>query len=196
MIENVSDTALWVAVYRAHETLRSDALFHDPFAERLAGSKGAAIAVQACTQYAVMVLLELGRCGWPQPIRWDLRSRVLRTQTRDRRNHAPCLPASVWLRPIARQRSLTIRSSSNFLRQSFFCRFRQLTRRMSKGLVASCDSVAAFRDAQNPVLLRTPPAHCTTVPRITNCVSMLDGQRDYLHPTGRGWAGTWTPRGS
>src|SRR4030095_14328319 len=47
MIENVSDTALWVAVYRAHETLRSDALFHDPFAERLAGSQGAAIAVQA-----------------------------------------------------------------------------------------------------------------------------------------------------
>jgi hypothetical protein len=68
-------------------------------------------AVSPCTQYAVMVLLALGRCGWPQPIRWDLRSRVLRTQTRDR-NHVPCLPASVWLRPIARQRSLMIRSSS------------------------------------------------------------------------------------
>jgi methyltransferase (TIGR00027 family) len=59
MIENVSDTALWVAVYRAHETLRSDALFHDPFAERLAGSKGAAIAVQAAggkmTEWSVVI---------------------------------------------------------------------------------------------------------------------------------------------
>jgi methyltransferase (TIGR00027 family) len=47
MIENVSDTALWVAVYRATETLRPDALFHDPLAERLAGSRGAAIARRA-----------------------------------------------------------------------------------------------------------------------------------------------------
>jgi methyltransferase (TIGR00027 family) len=42
-IENVSDTALWVAVYRAMETARPDALFKDPFAERLAGAKGVQI---------------------------------------------------------------------------------------------------------------------------------------------------------
>jgi methyltransferase (TIGR00027 family) len=40
MIENVSDTARWVAVYRAMETERSDAIFRDPFAARLAGDKG------------------------------------------------------------------------------------------------------------------------------------------------------------
>lgn len=39
-IENVSDTALWVAVYRAMETARPDAIFKDPYAERLAGEKG------------------------------------------------------------------------------------------------------------------------------------------------------------
>ncbi|MEP7065425.1 MAG: class I SAM-dependent methyltransferase [Gemmatimonadota bacterium] len=39
-IENVSDTARWVAVYRAMESERPDALFHDPFARRLAGAKG------------------------------------------------------------------------------------------------------------------------------------------------------------
>ena len=39
-IENVSDTARWVAVYRAMESARPDAIFRDPFAERLAGSKG------------------------------------------------------------------------------------------------------------------------------------------------------------
>jgi methyltransferase (TIGR00027 family) len=42
-IENVSDTARWVAVYRAMETARPDAIFRDPFAERLAGEKGSAI---------------------------------------------------------------------------------------------------------------------------------------------------------
>ena len=42
-IENVSDTARWVAVYRAMETARPDALFRDPFAERLAGSRGVQI---------------------------------------------------------------------------------------------------------------------------------------------------------
>jgi len=43
-IENVSDTARWVAMYRALETDRPDALFHDPHARRLAGERGARIA--------------------------------------------------------------------------------------------------------------------------------------------------------
>lgn len=30
LIRNVSDTALWVAVYRARETDRPDAVFRDP----------------------------------------------------------------------------------------------------------------------------------------------------------------------
>ncbi|MGZ3651986.1 MAG: class I SAM-dependent methyltransferase [Bdellovibrionota bacterium] len=43
-IDHVSDTALWVATYRAEETLRPDALFHDPLAGRLAGEKGRQIS--------------------------------------------------------------------------------------------------------------------------------------------------------
>lgn len=43
MITNVSDTARWVAYYRAMETARPDAVFRDPFAERLAGPEGKAI---------------------------------------------------------------------------------------------------------------------------------------------------------
>lgn len=42
-IENISDTARWVAVYRAMETERPDAIFRDPFAARLAGERGHAI---------------------------------------------------------------------------------------------------------------------------------------------------------
>ncbi len=43
-IRNISDTARWVAVYRARETERTDAVFHDPFARRLAGERGEQIA--------------------------------------------------------------------------------------------------------------------------------------------------------
>lgn len=39
-IRDISDTALWVALYRAAETEREDALFRDPFAKRLAGERG------------------------------------------------------------------------------------------------------------------------------------------------------------
>ena len=42
-IEHISDTARWVAEYRAMETDRPDAIFRDPYARRLAGPKGAEI---------------------------------------------------------------------------------------------------------------------------------------------------------
>jgi methyltransferase (TIGR00027 family) len=39
-VSNVSDTARWIAAYRATESARPDALFKDPLAERLAGEHG------------------------------------------------------------------------------------------------------------------------------------------------------------
>jgi methyltransferase (TIGR00027 family) len=39
-ISHVSDTARWVALYRAMESERPDALFRDPYARRLAGERG------------------------------------------------------------------------------------------------------------------------------------------------------------
>ena len=44
-IRNISDTAMWAAVYRARESERPDALFRDAFARRLAGKRGEEIAV-------------------------------------------------------------------------------------------------------------------------------------------------------
>ena len=44
LIENISDTARWVAIFRAEESERPDAIFHDPFARKLAGKKGEEIA--------------------------------------------------------------------------------------------------------------------------------------------------------
>lgn len=43
-LRNVSDTARWVAWYRAEESDRPDAAFKDPLARRLAGERGARIA--------------------------------------------------------------------------------------------------------------------------------------------------------
>src|SRR5689334_21522981 len=43
-IRNVSDTALWIAAYRAIETARPYAVFKDPFAKKLAGDRGMQIA--------------------------------------------------------------------------------------------------------------------------------------------------------
>ena len=59
-IRNVSDTALWVAIYRAMESERSDAIFHDPYARRLGGERGQAI-VDAMPRGAAM--------SWPMVVR-------------------------------------------------------------------------------------------------------------------------------
>ena len=44
LVESISDTAKWVAFFRAEESERPDAVFHDPFARKLAGEKGEQIA--------------------------------------------------------------------------------------------------------------------------------------------------------
>lgn len=63
LISNVSDTARWVAVYRAWESARPDALFRDPMADRLAGERGRAIAAAAPKS---------ARSGWPMVTRTRL----------------------------------------------------------------------------------------------------------------------------
>ena len=59
-IRNVSDTAAWVAIYRAMESERPDAIFHDPYARRLGGERGEAI-VRAMPRGASM--------SWPMVVR-------------------------------------------------------------------------------------------------------------------------------
>jgi methyltransferase (TIGR00027 family) len=68
LIRNVSDTALWVAVYRAQESERPDALFHDPYAQRLAGERGVQI---------VEALSSGGRMSWPMVTRTWLLDRLI-----------------------------------------------------------------------------------------------------------------------
>lgn len=62
-VSNVSDTARWVAVYRAWESARTDALFDDPYAKSLAGERGEAIA---------RLMPARARSGWPMVTRTKL----------------------------------------------------------------------------------------------------------------------------
>jgi methyltransferase (TIGR00027 family) len=56
-LRDVSDTALWVAVFRAQESERNDPLFFDPYARQLAGARGEEITKQ------------VGMPGWPIVVR-------------------------------------------------------------------------------------------------------------------------------
>jgi methyltransferase (TIGR00027 family) len=62
-LANISDTARWVAMYRAMESEKRDALFRDPYAARLAGARGAEIleAMPKGKQF-----------GWPMIVRTAL----------------------------------------------------------------------------------------------------------------------------
>ncbi|MBL1076433.1 class I SAM-dependent methyltransferase [Nocardia sp. 2] len=64
-ILDVSDTAIWMAAYRAEESSRADALFRDPIAERLAGKLRAAVL-------SAKVAVPGSRSGWPPVVRTKL----------------------------------------------------------------------------------------------------------------------------
>ena len=67
-IRNVSDTALWVAIYRAMESERPDAIFHDPYARRLGGERGQAI-VDAMPRGKMM--------SWPMVVRTAVMDEII-----------------------------------------------------------------------------------------------------------------------
>jgi methyltransferase (TIGR00027 family) len=73
LIRNISDTALWVAAYRARESARPDALFNDPFARRLAGERGEQIANSMPYQ---------GKNAWPFAARTYLFDQFIAAQIR------------------------------------------------------------------------------------------------------------------
>jgi methyltransferase (TIGR00027 family) len=58
-IKDVSDTAIWVAQYRAEETERPDAMFRDPLAKLLVGERGAKIAARfgTASKYTAWTLI-------------------------------------------------------------------------------------------------------------------------------------------
>lgn len=89
-IRNISDTARWVAVYRARESKRSDAVFHDPFAGQLAGDRGNEIA-------AAMPFAE--KNSWPFVARTWLTDRLINEQVRNGADMVVNLAAGLDARP-------------------------------------------------------------------------------------------------
>ncbi len=96
-IEHISDTARWVAVYRAIETARPDAIFRDPFAARLAGEKG----------QAIVDTLKRGRSlAWAMIVRTAVFDEIILDRVRNGRvdtvlNLAAGLDARPWRMPLA-----------------------------------------------------------------------------------------------
>lgn len=72
LIENVSDTAFWIAYCRALETERSDALFRDPLARLLAGDRGKKIAEAMPARYIITWLVAIRTCVIDDYIRWAI----------------------------------------------------------------------------------------------------------------------------
>jgi methyltransferase (TIGR00027 family) len=67
-VEHVSDTARWVAYYRAMETDRLDALFRDPYARGLAGPRGEEI----------VNTMKRGRSmAWPMIVRTEVFDEII-----------------------------------------------------------------------------------------------------------------------
>jgi methyltransferase (TIGR00027 family) len=90
LISNLSDTAHWVAVYRAWESARPDALFKDSLAERLAGERGRAIAAVAPQQT---------RNGWPMVVRTKLIDDLIATSLAEGCDRVLNLAAGLDTRP-------------------------------------------------------------------------------------------------
>ena len=90
LINNVSDTARWVAFYRAMESERPDAVFRDPFARRLAGDKGEAI-VDAMPSGRAM--------AWPMVVRTAVMDEVILREVKAGVDQVVNLAAGLDARP-------------------------------------------------------------------------------------------------
>lgn len=95
-ISHVSDTARWVAYYRAMESARRDAVFRDPFAHRLAGERGAAI---------VNALPKGRQMAWPMIVRTALMDEIILREVKRSAvdcvlNLAAGLDARPWRMPL------------------------------------------------------------------------------------------------
>ncbi len=90
-IQHVSDTARWVALYRAMESERPNALFRDPYARKLAGERGERIVAS----------MRRGRAwAWPMIVRTAvLDELILRTIQRDGVDTVLNLAAGLDTRP-------------------------------------------------------------------------------------------------
>lgn len=89
-LRNIADTARWVAYFRAKETERTDALFRDPYAARLAGDHGFDIA---------KVLTDGDKHEWAWSVRTFLFDKFIAQEIREGADLILCLAAGLDARP-------------------------------------------------------------------------------------------------
>jgi methyltransferase (TIGR00027 family) len=174
-IQNVSDTAYWVAYYRAMETARPDAHFRDPFARALAGERGETI---------VNTMPRARSIAWPMIVRTTVMDELIERSAReqgtdvvlnlacglDARPYRLNVPASLqWVevdlpdmmaakqavlareKPVCRLESVSLDLADRAARQALFARVGAMGKRvfvMSEGLLVylTPESVAALAD--------------------------------------------------
>jgi methyltransferase (TIGR00027 family) len=89
-LRNIADTARWVAYFRAKETQRTDALFRDPYAARLAGDHGFDIAKG---------LTDGNKHEWAWSVRTFLFDKLITQEIRAGADLILCLAAGLDARP-------------------------------------------------------------------------------------------------
>ena len=88
-LHNISDTARWVAVYRAMETGRRDAIFRDPFAKTLVGDRGEAIVRS----------MKVGGTAWAMIVRTAVMDEIIPRSTSGTASTVINLAAGLDARP-------------------------------------------------------------------------------------------------
>ncbi|HKV71632.1 MAG TPA: SAM-dependent methyltransferase [Gemmatimonadales bacterium] len=89
LVSHISDTARWVAMYRAFETERPDAIFKDPYARKLAGPVGERIAAaMGGTRFA-----------WPMIVRTAVMDEIIERVVREGADAVLNLAAGLDARP-------------------------------------------------------------------------------------------------
>ncbi|HTM25236.1 MAG TPA: SAM-dependent methyltransferase [Vicinamibacterales bacterium] len=100
LVRDISDTAYWVAHYRAMETDRADAVFRDPYARALAGERGEGIAkAQELTH----------RNAWSFTARTYMTDRFISDEVRDGADLVVNLAAGLDARPYRMDLPKTLR---------------------------------------------------------------------------------------
>jgi len=90
-LPDISDTARWVAYYRALETERPNALFRDPFASRLAGERG--------RQILERMPKSVRRTSWPMVMRTHLMDELVLKSIQEGADRVLNLAAGLDARP-------------------------------------------------------------------------------------------------
>lgn len=170
-VRNVSDTARWVATYRANESDRPDALFRDPLARRLAGARGAEIVRALPGARGLEWVMVVRTCLFDEIVLRSVREDGVDTVLNlaagfDARPYRLALPPSLkWIevdlpplieekqgilageRPVCRLESVALDLADDVLRRELFQRVGADSRRtliLTEGLLAYLEPAAVF----------------------------------------------------